>query len=202
MTAPRSGVHEETEVGSRQPTLLQALVLAAIVKRQSYGYEIFERLNRVCIGFLKIHRSVVYDAIDWLARQHLIQEAERGPSPKHAVRVLYRATKEGAETYRRWIATVPEHADHVQMLARLAMAGPLGLGGVRIILKHYEQACLQEIDELDALEGHVRRSVQGVERLIGDLVYSASRERLEANRRWVAQARCRTDDFDLRPQPQ
>lgn len=193
---PRSSEEPPQAAGVFSLKLLNALVLAAIVKRPSYGYEISARLNRQCAAFLEVNSTNVYTKIDSLARRHLIEVAERPPSSKRAVRVVYKATREGAKAYRAWIAGEPARVDQVELLAKLAMAGPLGPRGIRIVLKRHEQACIRVMAQLDALEDQSEEPTQSVESFIASLVISTRRASLEADRRAMQEAWSRVDEFE------
>ena len=83
-------------------------VLGLVIQRGSYGYELVQRFERTYPQTLALSsRSLIYTALDNLARHGLIEHAqgEREHDPVRQPKLSYRATEQGICTYERWLAS-------------------------------------------------------------------------------------------------
>jgi DNA-binding PadR family transcriptional regulator len=124
------------------------VVLGLMIDRPSYGYglqrQIAERL-----GFLELAESAVYKTIERLEQDGWVEEVgekQVGRTRRGAPRVLYRATPEGVEQFRRWMAGPSERAvlrDELQ--TKLALAEPTDLPQLLAMAETQAQQCLTEL---------------------------------------------------------
>jgi DNA-binding PadR family transcriptional regulator len=101
-------------------------VLALVIERPSYGYELSRRFGERFGELLTVSRSHVYGALDALQRGGLIEplpppaaaEAQRQP------KIHYRVTAEGRRTFAEWVVEeLGEHARRARLLGALAQLG-------------------------------------------------------------------------------
>jgi DNA-binding PadR family transcriptional regulator len=89
---------------------VQNVVLGQLIRRRGYGYELAGRL-REWADALELSDTAVYAALQRLEEKGLIEEVGRdGPRPggrQSNMRVIFEATPEGREYFRRWMAATP-----------------------------------------------------------------------------------------------
>lgn len=81
-------------------------LLALVIQRPSYGYELVQRLERTYADTVELSsRSQVYTALDSLARHGLIEHAQEDSAadPVRQPKLHYRATKAGVSAYDKWL---------------------------------------------------------------------------------------------------
>jgi len=123
-------------------------VLGLVIERPSYGYELWNRFERLHGDTLPISgASNVYGALNALRERGLIEEepGRGGSSANRQPKPSYRATPEGLESYGAWvIAQAREHGRRslwfARQLADIAQQPEIALS----ILERYEQACLDD----------------------------------------------------------
>lgn len=187
-------------------------VLGLVIERPSYGYELFQRLERRYIGVLDPPISQIYAALNALERAELIEplpEEERVPVPDEALRpaakrqpkVHYRATASGARAFREWVAEqMRDDPRHVELLRRIAGTAAAGIdrgGTMRTLVDAYERACLEEASQLPlppSRDGATPAAAVG--ELVERLVLAARRGLLDAHFAWIAYARKEIDAFE------
>jgi len=187
-------------------------VLGLVIERPSYGYELFQRLERRYGGVLDPPISQIYAALNALERAELIEplpEEEREPVPDEALRpaakrqpkVHYRATASGARAFREWVAEqMREDPRHVELLRRIAGTAAAGIdraGTMRALVDAYERACVDEASMLPlppAREGTTPAAAAG--ELVERLVLAARRGLLDAHFAWIAYARKEIEAFE------
>jgi DNA-binding PadR family transcriptional regulator len=187
-------------------------VLGLVIERPSYGYELFQRLERRYGGVLDPPISQIYAALNALERADLIeplpleqplaapQEPPRAPA-KRQPKVHYRATASGARAFREWVAEqMRDDPQHVELLRRIAGAAAAGLDRVRSmreLVDAYERACVQEASRLPlppARSGTTPAAAGG--ELVERLVLAARRGLLDAHFAWIAYARREIEAFE------
>ncbi|HEU4701923.1 MAG TPA: helix-turn-helix transcriptional regulator [Conexibacter sp.] len=187
-------------------------VLGLVIERPSYGYELFQRLERRYGGVLDPPISQIYAALNALERAELIEplpEEERAPVPDEPLRpaakrqpkVHYRATASGARAFREWVAEqMREDPRHVELLRRIAGTAAAGVdraGTMRALVDAYERACVEEASMLPlprAREAATPAAAAG--ELVERLVLAARRGLLDAHFAWIAYARKEIDAFE------
>lgn len=80
------------------PVTVQAALLQALIRGESYGLELIERVEKQSSGRVRLHQGSVYPALRTLEEEGLVQSydgesnTERGGRPRR----YYRLTAEGA----------------------------------------------------------------------------------------------------------
>lgn len=186
-------------------------VLGLVIERPSYGYELFQRLERRYGGVLDPPISQIYAALNALERQELIEPLpaeERAPEPEDGARpsarrqpkVHYRATASGARAFRQWVARqMREDPQHVELLRRIAGAAAAGLDRaetMRGLVDAYERACVEEASLLPLPPARSGEPAVAAGELVERLVLAARRGLLDAHFAWIAYARKEIEAFE------
>jgi DNA-binding PadR family transcriptional regulator len=186
-------------------------VLGLVIERPSYGYELFQRLERRYGGVLDPPISQIYAALNALERAELIEplpEAESAAAADEALRpakrqpkVHYRATASGARAFREWIAEqMRDDPRHVELLRRIAGTAAAGLdraGTMRALVDAYERACVEEASMLPLPPKRDAGSpAAAAGELVERLVLAARRGLLDAHFAWIAYARKEIEAFE------
>jgi DNA-binding PadR family transcriptional regulator len=181
-------------------------VLALVIERPSYGYELGQRFERRFAGVLEPQVSQIYAALSSLERAQLVEplsaaecaapalaaELAARPAARQHARVHYRATEEGERAFHVWFADQlradPPHRDLLQRLAASAGMGIDQLSVMTDLIDNYERACVEEASRLPL---RMRDTTEGLapEDLIERLVVGARRALLDARHEWIAYAR-------------
>lgn len=187
-------------------------VLGLVIERPSYGYELFQRLERRYGGVLDPPISQIYAALNALERAALIEplpdeetgpDLEEGlrPAAKRQPKVHYRATASGARAFREWVAEQmrgdPQHVELLRRIAGAAAAGADRTGTMRALVDAYERACVEEAAQLPlppARSGATPAVAAG--ELVERLVLAARRGLLDAHFAWIAYARKEIEAFE------
>jgi DNA-binding PadR family transcriptional regulator len=187
-------------------------VLGLVIERPSYGYELFQRLERRYGGVLEPPISQIYAALNALERAALIEplpeeartlEPDDGlrPAARRQPKVHYRATASGARAFRTWVAEqIREDPRHVELLRRIAGTAAAGVdrtGTMRELVDAYERACVEEASRLPlppARAGVTPAAAAG--ELVERLVLAARRGLLDAHFAWIAYARKEIEAFE------
>jgi DNA-binding PadR family transcriptional regulator len=187
-------------------------VLGLVIERPSYGYELFQRLERRYGGVLEPPISQIYAALNALERAALIEplteealrlESDDGlrPAARRQPKVHYRATASGARAFREWVAEqMREDPRHVEMLRRIAGTAAAGIdrtGTMRELVDAYERACVEEASMLPlppARDGGTPAAAAG--ELVERLVLAARRGLLDAHFAWIAYARKEIEAYE------
>lgn len=187
-------------------------VLGLVIERPSYGYELFQRLERRYGGVLEPPISQIYAALNALERAALIEplpeeapmvEPDDGlrPAARRQPKVHYRATASGARAFREWVAEqMREDPHHVELLRRIAGTAAAGVdrtGTMRDLVDAYERACVEEASQLPlppARDAATPAAAAG--ELVERLVLAARRGLLDAHFAWIAYARTEIEAFE------
>jgi DNA-binding PadR family transcriptional regulator len=184
-------------------------VLGLVIERPSYGYELFQRLERRYGGVLDPPISQIYAALNALERAALIEPlpaaeaaANAVPAARRQPKVHYRATASGARAFRAWVAEGirddPQHAELMRRIAwTAAAAGVDRVGTMRELVDSYERACVEEASRLPlppARSGATPAVAAG--ELVERLVLAARRGLLDAHFAWIDYARKEIDAFE------
>jgi DNA-binding PadR family transcriptional regulator len=200
-------------VAVRMRSAVNWAVLGLVIERPSYGYELFQRLERRYGGVLDPPISQIYAALNALERASLIEplprEDELPAEPEERLRaparrqpkVHYRATASGARAFRDWVAEQmrgdPRHVELLRRIAGTAAAGVDRAGTMRALVDAYERACVEEASLLPlppARDGATPAVAAG--ELVERLVLAARRGQLDANFAWIAYARKEIEAFE------
>jgi DNA-binding PadR family transcriptional regulator len=170
--------------------LINYAVLALVIERPSYGYEIAERFDRRFGEFLPATQSNVYDVLKRLERDELIEEAGRGGS-RGRPQINYRATAEGGVAYRSWlVGQLRADPQRSELLSRLASTGLRRAEVMMGVIDCYEEACLREgLAVATRSQSHRPASVDAMVGLVEDLIVEERRRAVDAQLGWIAYAR-------------
>jgi DNA-binding PadR family transcriptional regulator len=101
-------------------SLIDGIVLALVIEKPSYGYEIHRRFERRFGGFLSTSLASVYDALSRLEEDGHVEVAGRSGA-RGRPRVNFRATARGIEIHLSWLAErLREDPRRYELLSRLA----------------------------------------------------------------------------------
>lgn len=172
------------------------MVLALVIERPSYGYEINARFERRFGTFVSVNASKIYDSLNRLADLRLIEVVispdERRSRGQESMRRYFRATAHGARAYKRWAAGQLKQ-DHrgAELLSRISTVGVLGLHAILHVIDCYERDCMRRAEAMELPERIEERlsGTGGVIGLAGLLVAEQQRLALEAELAWAAFAR-------------
>lgn len=192
-------------------------VLGLVIERPSYGYELFQRLERRYGGVLDPPISQIYAALNALERAELIEplpadEAgtpeDGAPSRRRQPKVHYRATASGARAFRAWVAEGmrddPLHGELLRRIAGAAAApGIDAVSAMRELVDTYERACVEEASRLPLPPArNAATPAAAAGELVERLVLAARRGLLDAQFAWIDHARKEIDAFEQgRPGP-
>jgi DNA-binding PadR family transcriptional regulator len=134
---------KERSVPMRSP--VNWTVLGLVIERSSYGWELWNRFERLFGDVLPIgSESNIYAALNVLREKGLIEEVE-GPGASRQPKPHYRATQEGWGAYEAWvIAQARDHSRRSLQFARQLGAFAQQPQTALEILGRYEQACLDD----------------------------------------------------------
>jgi DNA-binding PadR family transcriptional regulator len=159
-------------------------VLALVIERPSYAYELAQRFERTFEGVLSLSStSHVYTALDALSGRALIEELAgsreaRQPKPR------YRATEEGLRQFESWLIQQVDETRRRQRLLVLQLAALKRRPDAARVLDRYEQAWRETIS-LDAEAGDNDPDADCIARLLRE----ERRLTIQANLSWVGHAR-------------
>jgi DNA-binding PadR family transcriptional regulator len=164
---------------------LKHAVLALIVERRGYGYELVQRLEeRIGPGW-QLNPSAVYPALDQLERTGLATSTVRHSGTRRSPRVVYAPTTAGATALELWLrTTAPPEPVRADLHLRLAFARPEHRAALAAQLAAHERACT------GLLARYPRAGTDpgaGLDAAL--LIDAAVVARLRAELAWLAQAR-------------
>jgi DNA-binding PadR family transcriptional regulator len=168
------------------------LVLALVIESPSHGYELYQRYELRFGGLSPRTKPSVYKVLRRLEDIEMIEpimiESAGRPRRQHDSRRSYRATRKGAQAFRRWVAErMQDDPDRLGLLARVASICFLGAGAALEVIDRYESDCVQEMKALPASdpEGEHR----GIAELVESLVVDQRRREVRARIDWAIHAR-------------
>jgi DNA-binding PadR family transcriptional regulator len=163
---------------------LKHAVLALIVERRGYGYELVQRFEeRIGPGW-RLNPSAVYPALDQLERGGLATASARRGGTHRSPRVVYAPTAAGAAALDAWLSSpgTPPEPIRSELHLRIAFARAEHDGALAAQLAAHEGACRE-------LLGRYPRQHGATAGWRATLVDDAVRARLEAELAWLASAR-------------
>ena len=179
-----------TRDGYGRRVSLKHAVLALIVERRGYGYELVQRFEeRVGPGW-RLNPSAVYPALDQLERGGLATSAVRRGGTQRSPRVVYAATEAGAAALAHWLreTDAPPEPVRADLHLRIAFGRPQDRPALARRLAAHERGCAE-------LLARYPRAV-GAHEAAAALVDDAVVTRLRAELAWAARARAAVADDD------
>lgn len=182
----------ETEPKGR-PAPLVGAVLALVVERSGYGYELAQRLQERLGPSWRFGSPSVYPLLEHLERKGLVQRREREQPGQGRERVMYDATPAGKRWRRAWLAgPVRRESTRSELLAKMVSAQPGDAPLILAALDEYERDIIQLLEEYG---GEERPAVSGFSGLMLGLVDDDICTLLGADRDWVVRARRRIMEY-------
>jgi DNA-binding PadR family transcriptional regulator len=127
------------------------VVLGLLIERPGYGYDLQQRLQSR-LGFLALSESAVYKILDRLEQDGYIEEMGEkrvGRTRRGAARVMYRATHEGEQHFRGWVAQPSERPTvRDELQAKLMVTDPGDLPELVDAAEAQSRACLTELSAM------------------------------------------------------
>jgi DNA-binding PadR family transcriptional regulator len=162
-------------------SLIDSVVLALVIEKPSYGYEIHERFQRRFGEFLSTSRANVYDALRRLEGDEYVEVAGRSGA-RGRPRVNFKATPRGVEANSSWLAEgLQEDLERLGLWSRLAS---LRRPDARLeVIDRFEEEC--------SLEARQIAMPVCDDDLLGDLLIEYRRRLVAAKLEWAAYARSR-----------
>jgi DNA-binding PadR family transcriptional regulator len=162
--------------------LIDAIVLALVIEKPSYGYEIHERFVRRFGEILSTSRANVYDVLGRLEDEGYVAVAGHS-GPRGRPRVNFQATGQGTEIHISWLAECLCDPQRSTILSRLASSGLRGADAKlklidRFVEKSSQEACEVPLPECD-------------DSLLWDLLIELRRRLADAKLEWGVYARGR-----------
>jgi DNA-binding PadR family transcriptional regulator len=131
-----------------RPSPAVEAVLALVIERPSYSYEIWKRFEQRFAGLYPLSKARIYQVIDHLLENGLIEELAAESSTSRQPRVAYRATAEGARAHREWLArSIQEDPRREELLRRLLATGARDARAMLQVIEVYERAYLDEVSD-------------------------------------------------------
>jgi DNA-binding PadR family transcriptional regulator len=163
---------------------VSAAVLALVIEKPSYGYEVWQRFDARFGELLDVGSSRIYQVVNQLLAEGMVEEVPGEPErSRRQPRPTYRATALGARAHRQWLAEeLRGDAEQLELRRRLLAIGANDAPALLDVVDRYEQGCLDEIAELRTAP-HAAAAVR--DRLIAE----ERRLVLEARLKWILFAR-------------
>jgi PadR family transcriptional regulator, regulatory protein PadR len=160
--------------------LIDAIVLALVIEKPSYGYEIHQRIMRRFSEILSTSQSNVYDVLRRLeAAGYVVLAGHSGARGRP--RVNFHATDQGTEIHLSWLAECLCDPQRSAILSRLASTG---LRGTDTKLKLIDR--FMEMSSREAREVPMPECDDG---LLLDLLIELRRRMADAKLEWGVYAR-------------
>jgi len=160
-------------------------VLALVVERRGYGYELVRRFDDRVGPAWRLNPSAVYPALDQLERRGLIESGPRRGGTRRSPRIVYAATPAGAAALEGWLATPKAQPEplRAELYLRLAFAQRRHQAALAAQLDAHASACNELLTRYPRAT-HAPAALGG-----GTLLDAAVVARLRAELAWLAQAR-------------
>jgi DNA-binding PadR family transcriptional regulator len=129
-----------------RPSPAVEAVLALVIERPSYSYEIWKRFEQRFSSLYPLSKARIYQVIDHLLANDLIEELATDAPTMRQPRVAYRATAEGARAHREWLAaSIQEDPRREELLRRLLATGARDARAMLQVIDVYERTCLDDV---------------------------------------------------------
>lgn len=164
---------------------VHAAVLALVIEKPSYGYEVWQRFEQRFGGVLDVGSSRIYQVVNALLEDGLVEEVPgEATGSRRQPRPRYRATAHGTRAHRSWLAEeLRGDPRQLELRRRLLAVGGDDASTLLDVVDRYERGCLDEMAEL-------RTVAPGGEADVCDRLLAEERRlMLEARMKWILFAR-------------
>jgi DNA-binding PadR family transcriptional regulator len=167
-------------------------LLGLLLDRPAYPYELSDRLQARLGPTWKINSGQLYQTIDKLEKDKLIQQTD-GPVGGRNDRHVFAITESGTMEFERWFdgVTAGARLSRRPLLVKITLAGPERLKDTLKEIDAYEFDCAERLKELSGR--HEAVSVDGLQvradHVLLRLGLSADIFQLEGELRWARHAR-------------
>lgn len=173
----------------RRPLI--AAVLAAVIEKSSHGYEITTRLERR-VENLKVDRRRVYEALNQLEADGLVESAQDKSEGPSGWRRVYTATELGEQARAAWIQELQAlPAERSAISVRMVFSSQEEAPQILMALDEYEKDCMEMAE--GSTEAVVRRPSWRSRML--NLSRETTREQIEGEIRWIKRARREIEEY-------
>lgn len=171
--------------GQRGRAPVGAAVLALVIEKPSYGYEVWQRFEQRFGDVLEVGSSRIYQVVNALLEEGLIEPVPGGEAgSRRQPKPCYRATELGDREHRRWLAEdLREDSLRAELRHRLLAVAGDDAATLLEIVDRCERACLDEMARLGRA-GHAASAAMR-DRLLAE----ERRLALEARMKWILFAR-------------
>jgi DNA-binding PadR family transcriptional regulator len=126
------------------PPLIDSIILALVIEKPSYGYELHERFERRFGKFLSTSQANVYDALSRLEEGEYVEVAGHSGA-RGRPRVNFQATTKGVEIHQSWLAErLREDPQRLALLSRLASTSLRRTDAMLSVIDRFMEECSQE----------------------------------------------------------
>lgn len=134
--------------GAVLPSLIDSVILALVVEKPSYGYELHERFERRFGELLSTSLANVYDALSRLEGEEYVEVAGQSGA-RGRPRVNFQATVKGIEIHRTWLAEhLREDPQRLELLSRLASTSLRRTDAMLSVIDSYIEDCSLEARQI------------------------------------------------------
>ncbi len=171
-------------------SLIDYAVLALLIERPSYGYELYARYERRFGELLPTSKGNVYEVLKRLEREGYVEKAGASGSPGRP-RVNRRVTEEGVVVSRAWLGErLRDDPRRLELFSRLASVGLRDPEGMHELLDCYEEESGREARQI-AIPNPDPASTDPLSELLWELLVEQQRRVAAAQLEWVSYARSR-----------
>jgi DNA-binding PadR family transcriptional regulator len=160
--------------------LIDGIVLALVIEKSSYGYEIHDRFARRFGESLPTSRANVYDVLGRLEEEGYVAVAGHSGS-RGRPRINFQATDQGTEVHLSWLADCLCDPQCFEVLSRLASSGLRRTDAKLKLIDRFMEQSSREASEI-AMPGCD-------DSLLWDLHVELRRRLADAKLEWGAYAR-------------
>lgn len=135
-------------IADERPSPVVTAVLALVIERPSYGYELSQRFDERFGTLYPVSRSRIYQVLNQLLAQGLIEQlpVEHEVQNRRQPKPHYRATPEGARSHRDWMAAaIRDDPRREELLRRLLATSARDARAMLQVVDSYERVCLDEM---------------------------------------------------------
>jgi DNA-binding PadR family transcriptional regulator len=129
-------------------------LLSLLDRHESYGYELRAELERsVGPQWGQLNIGHVYQLLERLKRDGMIEVVRTDPQPRRTERVIYAITEAGREELHHWLdsPSAPSTGYRDDLYLKLAAAARLGLATLERVIRGEREALLGELRTLREL---------------------------------------------------
>lgn len=164
-------------------------LLGLLLDKPGYPYELGDRLQRRLGPGWSVNPGQLYQTIDRLQRDGLIEVAENVVG--HDNRNVYAITTDGLEEFERWFDEMSGRARPARrpLLAKITLAGPERLQRALSQIDAYERDRAESLGELVRSRESITLSRKRADEILLHLNLSYDIAQLEADLQWARRAR-------------